>query len=372
MKYTNRFGEIQVKKSFAAPMLTSQYTICPIPFKFDPYKGCAYNCKYCFAKDIVEFARRRSDNKTFQYIYGNRPDQLRAWIQNAIESSYDYERGAEVAIKERIPVKVGATSDPFPTIERDAHITYDALKVFDMFDYPIEIQTKNPAILAEYADEFDNPNWTVAVSLISTDEKYLKATEPGAPTAKQRLDAIKKLTDMGIKVMGKIQPAIFPKILDDLPSLVSAFKDAGCWSFNIEGLRVSRAMTPQQKAQYDSISDYLGFDVVEYYKNEDLMGEYVLGYDKKMQYVRLSEQLAAKHGLRFFVADNGMGCMGCSGECCGTEVLRDYQIMGYNDRSLSFPTESNVSVEMQNVKANFSRNKSKQHMTIREVVDSLM
>lgn len=61
----------------------------------------------------------------------------------------------EVAFKERIPLKIGATADPFPGngIEERERVTYGVLKVLHKYDYPVEIQTKNPEVLALYANE---------------------------------------------------------------------------------------------------------------------------------------------------------------------------------------------------------------------------
>lgn len=112
-------------------------------------RGCVYNCRYCFARDIVTFARRKSDHKSFSSLIGNRADLLDSWIQRMLAKDFDYTKGSEVALKERIPIKIGANSDPFPPIESKEHITYDTLKVSEKYDYPLEIQTKNPAGLVE-------------------------------------------------------------------------------------------------------------------------------------------------------------------------------------------------------------------------------
>lgn len=139
----------------------------------------------------------------------------------------DYNKPEEVAFKERIPLKIGAGADPFPYIEKKEKITYGFLKVLNEIDYPVEIQTKNPEILANYAEEFIGANWTIAVTLISVDEEFTRKVEPYAPTPQNRLNAIKKLTDMGFNVMIKIQPAIYPKILEDLPELIKEASNAG-------------------------------------------------------------------------------------------------------------------------------------------------
>ena len=360
----------KIKQNFWKPSLTSQFKICPVPYHLDTYRGCVYNCQYCFARDLTTFARRNSEHKSFAYLIGNRPDLLDTWIQRTLKAEYDYSKGAEVAFKERIPIKIGATADPFPPNEKELHITRDVLKVLHKYDYPVEIQTKNPAGLLEFASDFINPNWTIAVSLISTDEDFLHLCEPGAPSAQQRLSAIKKLTDLGLSVMVKIQPAIYPKVIEDMVDLVQGINDAGCWAFNLEGLKIRKTMPEAERNLYSKISDYLHFDVLSFYRKEqNTSSDWELLNTKKHVYVAYAQMLADKHNLKLFVADNNMGNVGCSSECCGTQQLRDYKILGCNTRTQSFPTINHTSERLEKVLVNFCRSKKYADMTIGEVCD---
>jgi len=321
----------------------------------DTYRGCMYDCRYCFARDIVTFHRRKT-KKPFTYLVGNRPDLFEKWIKRTMEADYNYDKGEEVAFKECIPLKIGATSDPFPLVEGKEHVTFDMLKVLHTYDYPTEIQTKNPSILADYFDEMDidNPNWIVAVTLISTDEGFLKVCEPNAPSASERLESIKALTKKGINAMVKIQPAIYPKILEDLPDLVKGIKEAGCWAFNMEGLKVRISMMKEEQMILKEISDYLGYDIRETYKKEQRTGsDWELLTRKKKEYTDLAVQLGKKHDIKFFSADNdisaGDGC-----ECCGTEVLHDYKILN-SLRNSNFETKTPLSSALERCKINFCR-----------------
>lgn len=359
------------EQKFWLPALTSQFPVCPIPFHLDTYRGCLYNCRYCFARDPITFSRRNSDNKTFTYVEGNRPEKIRAWLDRTIKKTkLNYHKGEEIAIKERIPLKIGANADPFPPIEERLKITYKILKVFHNYDYPIQIQTKNPELLLRYINDFDKPNWAVSVTLITTDEKFCKVCEPNAPTPQERLDCIKELTNKGIKVMVKIQPCIYPKILEDLPELIKQIKEAGAWAFNTEGLKIRKSMPLNEQKITQVIGDYLKINLREFYKKEKNLTstDYELSKEKKSEYIKLAEELAKKYGLKYFVADNdNFGCIGSGCECCGTEALHNYKIFGNNKRSLRFGIKDNVSSELGKCYLNFCRNMSKS-MTIDEYI----
>ena len=132
--------EVQgVIKKFWPPSVTSQFRVCPVPFHFDTYRGCRYGCLYCFARDLTEFGRRNKDSVLGKqnYLESNDPIGLLRWCERVNASRYDYEKAEEVAFKERIPVKIGATADPFPPYEKWGRITYNCLRVFGKYDYPV-------------------------------------------------------------------------------------------------------------------------------------------------------------------------------------------------------------------------------------------
>lgn len=333
---------------FWEPSLTSQFRVCPIPFHLDPYGGRVYNCNYCFARDFITFHRRKS-GFPFTYLEWVDPAKFEAWCKKVSKlPHFNYSKGEQVAFKERIPLKIGATSDPFPPIEKELKVTYSVLKTLDKYDYPTEIQTKNPAILLSYANDFirsgwtydpHKPNWIVAVTLISTDDNFLKVAEPNAPSANERLDAIRGLTALGIPVMVKVQPAIYPKIMDDLPDLIKAIARAGVWAFNIQALKIRIAMPKPEQALLKRISDFVGIDLRDYYRGESQKLDksyYNLCKSTKMKYITLAQKLAREHDLKFFVADNHMGRVGDGSECCGTQALHNYQIFGNNERTRFF------------------------------------
>jgi DNA repair photolyase len=313
------------------PQITSQISVCPVPFKFDPYTGCNHGCRYCFAKQLVEFSRRkREENGMFASVeVVNLKPFINFWKK--IETS---EKPESVFARERVPLKIGGFSDPFPTIEKETKNTYQVLKILDDMDYPVTILTKNPAGLVDIASAFSNPNWSIGVSICTMNDKIQSGIEPNAPTTKQRLEAIRTLTGIGLNVMVKIQPAIYPMILNELDQMTAAFKEAGAWAFNTEGLKVRVSPFPDQKAYFDQINGFVGLNVREFYKKNGLKEgiHYALKHVLKMEYINRCIVASKENKIKYFVADNGMGDLGDGPECCGTEVLRDYRLWGGCDR----------------------------------------
>lgn len=363
-----------VAKRFWKPSVTSQFRVCPIPYHLDTYRGCVFNCAYCFARDFTTFGRRRR-NLPFIHLEANDPAAFARWVKRtAAKAENDYDHAEEVAFHERIPLKIGATADPFPPIELVEGVTKEVLHVLHDHDYPTEIQTKNPAGLWAIAEEFRNPNWTVSVTLITPDEEFRKVTEPGAPPIEHRLAAIRQLVDLGIPVLAKCQPTIVPLAFSRIAALVEKVKAAGCWGFITEGLKLRVAMPVAEQEHIDRISKALGFDLRAYYRERHIItgSDFELPDAEKMLYSLIARTACERFGLSYFSADNGLPVPGSGLECCGTEKLRGfYQIWGGSVRTRLYGHRPNESKELGKCVINFCRSPRLLGKTMNEVVASV-
>lgn len=331
---------ITITKVPQVPVITSQYNVCPIPFRLDTYSGCTFGCKYCFARDTIQHIRRvhKLEQTSFNYLKGMDAENLKKWIKSTLEKNSD--NISRIAFRERIPVKIGGVADPFPYVERGEKITYTALKILNELDYPVQITTKNPEILAEYCGDFITddklPNWAISVTIISPNEEFRQKIEPYAPSIDNRFASIKKITDKGIPVMVKIQPVFYPYIMSELENLISKIKESGAYAIEMEGLKIKVAMDKKEQLIYQEISSYLGYDIRQWYKDngKKTKSDYELKTNDKLKYIEYAKELCEKYDLKFFAGDNDCRKCGCSGECCGTEILRNYKTIYQSDKLL--------------------------------------
>ena len=364
-----------ISRNFWRPSVTSQFCVCPIPFHFDTYRGCSYGCLFCFARDFIEFSRRNqdADKRKQSYLEGNDPKGLQKWIDKVIASDgYDYTKAEEVAFKERLPVKIGATADPFPIIEKTERITYDCLKVFQIYDYPVQISTKNPEIFLSYASDFIGANIALNVSCSFVDDDIARQIECGAISPTRRFSAIKKLSEMGFKITARLQPFILPYSEQVAERFVKTLADCGVWAFQTEGLKLRVCMSDKEKAVYSRIGKVLGFDILSNFKRFGMIefGDYVYSATDKRRMLKLYSDLAQKYGIKFFNADNFLddGKYGCGCECCGTEFLRNHKIWGGCRRANVYSdSQTEHSEEFGKCLVNFMRSKANENRTIAEV-----
>lgn len=357
------------------PTVTSQFRICPIPFHFDTYRGCHYGCLFCFARDFIQFQRRNRDGREARqsFIEGNSPEGLARWIESVNKSEYRYDKPEQVAFKERIPVKIGATADPFPLLESKERITYDCLKIFGQYDYPVQISTKNPEVFLEYAHEFVGSNIALNVSCSFCDDDIAKKIEKNAIVPSRRFRAIKELSEMGFLITVRLQPFILPYSIDAAERFIHVLKDCGAYAFQTEGMKIRIAMPIEERMMYQKIGEAIGIDdIVGDFKRFGSIegGDMVYSDDDKIAMLELYQKLSKEHGIRFYNADNLIDVrFGCGSQCCGTDVLRNYKIWGGCYRSRVFGDKDNCSEEFGKCFANFTRSTKNHNKTIAELCD---
>lgn len=367
--------ESGIEHKFWSPSITSQFRVCPIPFHFDTYRGCHYGCVFCFARDFIEFSRRNKEGaqKKQAWLEGNSPSGLEKWIDKVNSSDYNYSKAEMVAFKERIPIKIGATADPFPLVELKEHITYDCLKIFDKYDYPVQISTKNPEVFLDYASDFTSSNIAFNVSCSFCDDDIARKIEVGAISPTRRFDAIKKLSDMGFKVTERLQPFILPYSIDNAERFVQILKEIGVWAFQTEGLKLRVVMPEKERLAYKKIGDVLGFDIISDFKKHGIIegGDRVYNDEQKREVLQVYNDLSQKYGIHFFNADNLVDIKyGCSPECCGTSFLRNHKVWGGCFRSRVFGVKEEMeSHELGKCLVNFTRSVTNSNRTIQEVSD---
>ena len=361
-----------VERKFWSPSVTSQFCVCPIPFHFDTYRGCQYGCLFCFARDFIRFARRGKTGKERgqTYIEGNSPEGLEKWCDKVLHSRYDYTDAAMVAFKERMPLKIGATADPFPACELNERITHDCLRVLNKYDYPVQISTKNPQVFLHYANEFRRANIALNVSSSFCDDDIARKIETGAIPPSKRFEAIRELSKMGYKVTVRLQPFILPYAEKNAERYVKLMADIGAYGFETEGLKLRVSMSSGEKYVYSLIGEALGFDIIEDFKTRGVIenGDRCYSIEDRRRMLQKYTELADKYGVKFFNADNLIDARyGCSAECCGTDFLRNHKVWGGARRSLAFPKDLQLTEHFGKCLVNFTRRSSNAHRTIAEV-----
>ena len=192
----------------------------PFTWTINPYRGCEFACKYCYARYTHEFMEMRNGIEFEQKIYAKQhaAELLRQELRRV-------KPGEEIAL--------GTATDPYQPIERKLEITRAILQEFARHaGFELGIVTKS-ALIARDIDvlkEISQQNQlTVNFTVTTTDVELARLLEPRAPRPDLRLEALCKLREAGIKA-GVICAPVLPGITDSpkqLEAVVRAAAAAG-------------------------------------------------------------------------------------------------------------------------------------------------
>jgi len=201
-------------------------------WSLNPYMGCAHRCAFCYVRGFERRADRPSDER-----YGS---SVRVKV-NVVEVLR-----SELARRgwRRETVAIGAATDPYQPAEGRYRLTRGCLRVLGEAHTPISLITRGPLVVRDVdvlADAARRADVQVSISIATLDPALGRWLEPGVAPPRQRLRAIRTLTEAGIAAGVALAP-VLPGLTDaprDLAAVLAAARDAGAthaWT-NILNLR---------------------------------------------------------------------------------------------------------------------------------------
>jgi DNA repair photolyase len=195
----------------------------PFQWMINPYRGCEFACKYCYARYTHEFMELRDGMDFERKIYAK---QHTGWLLR--QELRKVHPGQQIAI--------GTATDPYQPAERKFGVTRAILEELAQHrGLSVGLVTKSNLILRDLdvlqaISEYNRFSVHITITTLKTD--LARILEPRAPRPDLRLQAVEKLAQHGIHVGINCAP-VLPGITDapaDLEKLVRAAGKAGAVS----------------------------------------------------------------------------------------------------------------------------------------------
>ena len=201
-------------------------------WSINPYRGCEFGCKYCFARYTHEFLQ---PNPIAPIAPGTLDIAQQPWALAFEREIYLKENAAWLLEQElrRIDpdnpsqdptreIAIGTATDPYQPIERRMGITRSLLEVFARQEgYRLGIITKSNLITRDIdlLQTISQRNaLTVHLTITTVDAALARLLEPRAPRPDLRFGAVHKLRQAGIRT-GILCSPLLPGINDNEPAL---------------------------------------------------------------------------------------------------------------------------------------------------------
>jgi len=191
-------------------------TRMPFTWTINPYRGCEFACKYCYACYTHEFMEMRDGIEFEQKIYAKQhaADLLRQELRKV-------RPGEEIAL--------GTATDPYQPIEKKLEITRAILQEMARHSgLEVGIVTKS-AMVARDIDVLrevgERNRVSVSFTVTTVDAELARILEPRAPRPDLRLECLRKLREAGIRA-GVICAPVLPGITDGPKQLEAVIRAA--------------------------------------------------------------------------------------------------------------------------------------------------
>lgn len=181
----------------------------PFRWTINPYRGCEFGCRYCYARYTHEFMELRDpvDFERMIFVKTFDPWGFRAEL-------------ARVPVREAIAI--GTATDPYQAAERRFGLTRSILSVLaEERGRRLSLTTKSDLIRrdVDLLARIARANvLEVNITITTLDEKLARLLEPLAPRPALRLGAVAELARAGIAV-GVFPNPILPGLTDSEGSL---------------------------------------------------------------------------------------------------------------------------------------------------------
>jgi len=194
-----------------------------VDFALNPYTGCEHSCVYCYAVFMKRFTNHPEKWGGFVDIKINAPEVLHRQLKS---------------LKSRVHISIGTVCDAYQPIEERFKITRRCLEVLKYYDHSLSILTKSPLVLRDIDLLLKIKEIEIGFTTVTLNPKIKELFEPNSPPVKERLSALKNLSENGIPTWVFVAPVI-PFLTDnesDIKELIESAQEAGAKNITFDSL----------------------------------------------------------------------------------------------------------------------------------------
>jgi DNA repair photolyase len=133
----------------------------------------------------------------------------------------------ELRTKKPGVVGISTVTDPYQPLEQKYTLTRYCLEQLLKYDFPVHIQTKSALVTRDIDLITKLSDAQVMINIGTIKDEERKLLEPCTSSIQERLHALKKLTDAGVKTTIFFGP-VYPTITrEEIPHILETFKESG-------------------------------------------------------------------------------------------------------------------------------------------------
>ena len=226
----------------------------PFDWTINPYRGCEFGCKYCYARYTHDFLERHDPAAFETEIYA------KEW------NAADFQEELR-SVKAGQIIGVGTATDPYQPAERRFLSTQNLLEAMSTLRGVSIFLTTKSNLASRDAALFlalaKHNRVHVTLTITTTNRSLARLTEPFAPSPEMRLKAVSKLAEAGVSV-GVMASPILPLITDSEANLLAVAQAAKAAGANRFGAYVVFLQPTAQRVFYPFLAEHFPEHLARY------------------------------------------------------------------------------------------------------------
>ncbi|MBM1155080.1 radical SAM protein [archaeon] len=223
---------VQVRVRTALNQLKRRDSWYGCVYTLNPYRGCAYVCPYCYSwaeKWRPPYKKQDAKGLTLNAFSGE--DKEKAALEAAsifIKSNIASVLQRELQRKSKDVVFIGSATEPYQPCEQRFELTRRCLTILHRARWPVELGTKSTLVLRDLdllQEIASRASCIIFMTITTLNEQLARILEPRAPSPKERLAAVRALSEAGIEVCVCMIP-VFPGLTDTPSEVMEVAKAA--------------------------------------------------------------------------------------------------------------------------------------------------
>lgn len=187
----------------------------PFTYAINPYRGCEFACRYCFARYAHEFLELTPEDFEHKIYF----KKSAGWLL-----AQELRR-----LKPGTGIGLGTATDPYQPLERRQLVTRSILEAFaNSRGFSLGIVTKSTLIIRDLdllKEVARRHRLTVHLTVTTIDPQLARLLEPRAPRPDLRIRTVSRLRQAGIRT-GVMCSPLMPGITDSRSSIGAVAKAA--------------------------------------------------------------------------------------------------------------------------------------------------
>lgn len=209
-------------KEIQAKSILSKSGLPDCDWVINPYSGCRFGCKYCYASFVGRFRHPGEEWGSYIDVKINAPQLLKKELERKLKGTKKKDIGS---------IFFSSVTDPYQGLEAKYKITRKCLEVFVDIKYEgrISILTKSSLVTRDIDLFVKLKHVEVGTTVTSTGDLISKYLETYATPNENRIKALGKLHKAGITTYAFVGPLLphFVWMESEMENLLRQLKDSG-------------------------------------------------------------------------------------------------------------------------------------------------